>query len=329
MHKIEFINDIVIIYLLSPFNIIISLDSKEKSALKIIEYYVKLLADRSFTVSNPKKQNFAYGIDVSDKRGKVSLLVYFGKKGNKTVLQGDKESEIYKNVNDLIFGERLFTEKREVFNPKSYIGTDESGKGDYFGPLVIAGIFVNPGTSAELIKLGVRDSKTISDQQIKSLARDIKKITDKNFNIIVISPEKYNELHLKMGNVNKILGWAHARALENILNNCKTEEAVSDKFGNERLILDALQAKGKKIKLYQTSKAERYTAVAAASIIARDVVIRWFESNSKNIGFKIPKGASDAVESTAKNILKKYGEEKLNSLVKIHFKTSKKVFESI
>lgn len=305
------------------------MDSKEKSALKSIERYCKLLKENGLVVSSPRKQNFAYGIDVSNKKNKVTLLVYFGKKGNKTVLQGNRESEVYKSVNDLIFGERLFAEQREEFNPETYIGTDESGKGDYFGPLVIAGVFVNRSINAELIKLGVRDSKTISDWQIKTLARDVKKILNKNFDIVIISPEKYNELHVKMGNVNKILGWAHARVIENILNNCKTEEAVSDKFGNERLILDALQEKGKKIKLYQTSKAERYTAVAAASIIAREVVIRWFDSNSKKIGFEIPKGASGAVETTAKNILKKFGKDKVNSLVKIHFKTSKKVYKSI
>jgi ribonuclease HIII len=253
-------------------------------------------------------------------------LVYFGKKGNKTVLQGNKESEVYQNVNKLIFGEKLFSDEKVDFKPESYIGTDESGKGDYFGPLVIAGVFVNPSINEQLVNLGVRDSKTISDWGIKTLASSIKKLTKKNFDTVIISPDKYNKLHEKMGNVNKILGWAHARVLENILNNCIAENAISDKFGNERLILDSLQEKGKNLNLYQTSKAERYTAVAAASIIARDVVIKWFELNSKKIGTQIPKGASEAVEESAKKILKDLGAEKLKSLVKIHFKTSQRIF---
>ncbi len=302
------------------------MDNKEKSALKIIEHYRKLLADNGLKISSPQKQNYAYGIDVSNKNGKVSLLVYFGKKGNKTVLQGNKESEVYQNVNKLIFGEKLFSEEKVDFKPESYIGTDESGKGDYFGPLVIAGVFVNPSINEELVNLGVRDSKIISDWGIKTLASNIKRITKKNFDTVIISPDKYNKLHEKMGNVNKILGWAHARVLENILNNCIAENAISDKFGNERLILDSLQEKGKNLQLYQTSKAERYTAVAAASIIARDVVIKWFELNSKKIGVQIPKGASEAVEESAKKILKDLGAEKLKSLVKIHFKTSQKIF---
>ena len=131
-----------------------------------------------------------------------------------------------------------------------------------------------------------------------------------------------------MGNVNRILGWAHARVLENILKSCKATDAVSDKFGNEKLILDALQEKGKSLNLYQTSKAERYIAVAAASIIARDVVVRWFENTNRKIGIEIPKGASGEVEQAAKKILEKFSEEKLNSLVKIHFKTSKKILEN-
>jgi ribonuclease HIII len=305
------------------------LDYKEKSALKIIERYCKLLKEKGFVVSTPRKQNFAYGIEVSNRNNKISLLVYFGKKGNKTVLQGNNESEVYKNVRKLIFGEKLFSEEKEEFNPDYYIGTDESGKGDYFGPLVIAGVFVDPSINEQLINLGVKDSKTISDWGIKTLASKIKKIKNLNFNTVVISPDKYNKLHENMGNVNKILGWAHARVLENILNNCKAENAISDKFGSERLILDSLQEKGKKLKLYQTSKAERYTAVAAASIIARDVVIKWFELNSKKIGFPIPKGASKAVEVAAEKIIKNFDEEKLKLLVKIHFKTSQKIFRSI
>jgi ribonuclease HIII len=302
------------------------LDSREKSASKHIEYYRKLLIKNSLVVSSPRKQSYAYGIDISDNNEKVSLLVYFGKKGNKIVLQGNKDSQHYKNISKFIFGEKLFSEEKLDFKAETYIGTDESGKGDYFGPLVIAGVFVDPYIAEQLKDLGVKDSKTISDWQIKALAKKIKRITNKNFDAVVILPDKYNKLHEKMGNVNKILGWAHARALENILSKCKAENAVSDKFGNERLILDSLQEKGKNLNLYQTNRAERYVGVAAASILARDVVIKWFESNSKKIGFEIPKGASDLVEASARKIIKDFGEDKLKTLVKVHFKTSKKIF---
>lgn len=305
------------------------MESKESLALKILSGYNRQLIENGFAVSTPCRQNYAYSAEVSDTKDSVNLLVYFGKKGNKTVLQGNKESELYKKINKLIFGEKLFDETRLEFNSESYIGTDESGKGDFFGPLVIAGVFVDSAISNQLVKIGVRDSKMLSDFQIKKIARGIKKILKQRSGVIIISPKKYNELHIKMGNVNRILGWAHARVIENILNSFEVKDAVSDKFGNEKLILDALQEKGRSLNLYQTSNAERYTGVAAASVIARDVVVSWFESESKRIGIHIPKGASEEVEKAAKIILEKFGEEELNSLVKIHFKTSKKIFNDI
>jgi ribonuclease HIII len=287
-----------------------------------------LLEENGFTVSKPQKNKYSYNQVIKGIKEDIVLAVYFGKKGNKIVLQGNKESDTYTKVNNLIFGKKLFDEvedlskRKDEFQYKNYIGTDESGKGDYFGPLVIAGVYVNPDITEKLKKLGVRDSKTLSDRAIKDLSREIKQVCEQGFSTIMITPEKYNELHKKMGNVNRILGWAHAKVLENVLEICDVQTAISDKFGNEKLILNALQEKGRNLYLYQTTKAERYTAVAAASILARDVVVRWFESNSNTIGFILPKGASSAVEAAAKKILSKFGSEYLNKIAKVHFKTS-------
>jgi len=305
------------------------LESKESLALKILSGYSSLLAKNGFSVSVPSRQNYAYVAEVSEKRDSVTLLVYFGKKGTKTVLQGNKESELYKKINDLLFGEKLFNETKLESNDKEYIGTDESGKGDFFGPLVVAGVFVDSAISTQLAKSGVRDSKALSDSQIIKMAVEIKQSVKQRADIIIITPKKYNELHKKMGNVNRILGWAHARILENILNSYDVKYAISDKFGNEKLILDALQEKGRNLNLYQTTNAERFIGVAAASVLAREVVVRWFESESSRLGMQIPKGASIEVEKAAKIILEKSGEEVLNSLVKIHFKTSKKIFNDL
>jgi len=305
------------------------LNTLEKSAINISDKYRKLLGGNGFSVSEPQKKGYSYNLIINSVDGNLVLAVYFGKKGNKVVLQGNKETNSYFKISNLIFGEKLFngkiTDNRDEFRNKNYIGTDESGKGDYFGPLVIAGVFINPKMSEELIKLGVRDSKTLSDRAIKDLSLEIKKPIGKGFNVIVITPDKYNELHIKMGNVNRILGWAHAKVLENILEECEAETAISDKFGNEKLILNALQEKGRNLNLYQTTKAERYTAVAAASILARDVVVRWFEINSSKLGFTLPKGASPAVEAAAQKIIRMFGEEYLRKIAKIHFKTSQKV----
>jgi len=95
------------------------------------------------------------------------------------------------------------------------IGIDESGKGDYFGPLVIAAVFVDATTQGELKLMGVRDSKKLSDGRILELAPDIKTICPHS--VIAIGPQKYNELYAKIKNLNRLLAWGHAKALETLL----------------------------------------------------------------------------------------------------------------
>jgi ribonuclease HIII len=255
------------------------------------------------------------------------LHVFFGKKGNKILLQGNKELKLYKKVNEFIFGETLIPDDNTELEPSyPYIGTDESGKGDYFGPLVVAGVYTTPAVVSELTKLGIRDSKELSDNQIINFASQLKKMNQIAFDVVQISPEKYNTLYEKFGNLNRMMGWAHARVIENLLSKCDAGEVISDKFGNDKLILDALQEKGRTVKLTQVTKAERFTAVAAASIMARESVVKWFNSQSKKYKLDIPKGSSTDVEKFAKRFLEKYGEEVLKKMVKHHFKTSNRVF---
>ncbi|MGD1006012.1 MAG: ribonuclease HIII [Ignavibacteriaceae bacterium] len=263
---------------------------------------------------------------VKDKSDSIKLLVYFGKKGTKTILQGNINSGVYSEINKIVFGETLFKiDKPLTDEPEKYIGTDESGKGDYFGPLVICGVYVNKDTSSKLKKIGVRDSKELSDNAIRDITLRIKKIIDNSYDIIVITPGKYNILHEKMKNVNRILGWGHAKVLNNLLEKCEVKEAISDKFGNEKYIVNSLPDQWKNIELHQLTKAERYTAVAAASILARNIFCEWFEIQKRDLGIELPKGASSIVEETALKIKDKYGFDKLNELVKLHFRTTLKI----
>jgi ribonuclease HIII len=150
---------------------------------------------------------------------------------------------------------------------KGHIGTDESGKGDYFGPLVVAGLFLPAGQQDVLTEMGVRDSKKISDNRIREIAELLKK--GYKHSIVAIGPEKYNELYVKMRNLNRILAWAHSRAIENILEEVRCATAITDQFGDKLFITNALMKKGKTIELIQRPKAEEDLAVAAASILAR------------------------------------------------------------
>lgn len=203
------------------------------------------------------------------------------------------------------------------------IGIDESGKGDYFGPLVIAAVFVDATTQGELALMAVRDSKKLSDGRILEMALDIRAICPHS--LIAIGPPKYNELYAKIKNLNRLLAWGHAKALENLLGRVSCERAISDQFGDTQLILNALQEKGRRIVLEQRTKAESDLAVAAASIVARAEFLMRLKRLSDEVGTTLPKGASPAVELAAKMVVKKHGQERLSTVAKLHFKTTKAV----
>ena len=302
-------------------------NSFQKSALKEIENSSKMLTDHGFSVSIPDKKLYNYEVIVNSKNGQIKLQVYFGKKGIKKVLQGNVELKIYKEIDELLFGNKLFkNESGDEVNFKEYIGTDESGKGDYFGPLVVAAVYINDKIKIELERIGVKDSKLIFDNNIKILEPKIKKIIGEKFEIIHINPEKYNQLYESFGNLNKIMAWAHSKAIENLSLTTKCKNVISDKFGNEKLITEELRNKNIKINLYQTAKGERFTAVAAASILARAKVIDWFNVKSREVGYEIPKGANQAVNTTAELIHSKFNDKYLMKMIKFHFKNSKSIF---
>jgi ribonuclease HIII len=207
------------------------------------------------------------------------------------------------------------------------IGIDESGKGDYFGPLVIAAVFVDATTQSELTLMQVRDSKKISDGRILDMAPAIRTICPHS--IITIGPQRYNELYAKIRNLNRLLAWGHAKALETLLEKVSCGRAIADQFGDEQLILNALQEKGRTITLEQRHKAESDLAVAAASIVARAEFLVRLQRLSDEIGTTLPKGASPAVELAGRMIVKKHGEERLESVAKLHFKTTQAVLRKI
>lgn len=209
-------------------------------------------------------------------------------------------------------------------SPSSWIGVDESGKGDYFGPLVVAAVCVDEETAGMLRASGVRDSKTLSDRTIAELATDIQGLC--RTSVVAIGPAKYNELYAKFKNLNRLLGWGHARAIENVLESgCPAARAISDQFGDERFITDALMHKGRTIQLDQRPRGEEDVAVAAASVVARAEFVRRLERLSKDAGLELPKGASDRVEAAAKRLVRAKGREALAAFAKVHFKTTAKV----
>lgn len=222
----------------------------------------------------------------------------------------------------------------EVHDPESmqpHMGIDESGKGDLFGPLVIASVYTDARSVAVLKELGARDSKKISsDRTALQLAADIRKNLDGKFAIVTIGPEAYNRMYAKIGNVNRLLAWGHARAIENLLEKVPDcPRALSDKFGPVHRIERALMEKGKKIKMDQRTKAESDPAVAAASVLARAGFLHALRKMEKDLGVEtVPKGCSETVRKTAEKLVAEKGPAILLKTCKCHFRTIDQVLAS-
>jgi ribonuclease HIII len=203
------------------------------------------------------------------------------------------------------------------------IGIDESGKGDYFGPLVIAGVYVASEQEEELRAAGVRDSKALTDKKATVLAGQIRELCP--FTVVTIGPERYNSLHASLKNLNRLLAWGHARAIENLLEKVSCDRVVADQFGDERFLNSALMAKGRAIKLIQKPRAEEEIAVAAASIIARSEFLRRLHDLGTKYGVTLPKGASAAVIDAGKAFVQRHGADMLGHVAKLHFRTTESV----
>ncbi len=261
-------------------------------------------------------------------KDKLNIAVY--EKGPKVVLQGKGTQDFvtFRLEPEILGAAKLGYEEElnpEMFSP--HFGVDESGKGDFFGPLVIAGCYTDRGIARQLMDGGIQDSKKIgSDQRIRALAELIRRTHGAVHDVIVIGPERYNTLYQKFGNLNRLLAWGHARIIENLLErrpDCP--RALSDQFANPSLIKRALLEKGRGIQLDQRTKAESDTAVAAASILAREGFINWLATKGRELNKVLPRGASAQVKQIARELVAEKGATVLSLLAKTHFKTAAEV----
>jgi ribonuclease HIII len=264
-------------------------------------------------------------------KDKLTAAVY--EKGPKLVLQGKGTEEFIQfTLEPEILGEAKLGYE-EVHNPAMFaphFGVDESGKGDFFGPLVIAGVYTDLAITREFLQAGIQDSKRIgSDQRIRNFASLIRSTPGAVSSVVAIGPERYNVLYQKFGNLNKLLAWGHARVIENLLEakpDCP--RALSDQFANPRLIKQALMTKGQAIELEQRTKAESDLAVAAASILARERFIDWLRDARKTYGRELLRGVSEPVKQAARDLVAQHGPDVLSKIAKTHFKTAAEIAPS-
>ena len=259
------------------------------------------------------------------KKGKLNVAVYA--KGPKVLIQGkDTEDFITFILEPEILGEaKLGYEEEldpEMFAP--HFGIDESGKGDYFGPLVIAGAYTDAAVARALKAAGVMDSKRISSaRRIRELAAKIREVPGIATSVVAIGPERYNQMFGSFGNLNRLLAWGHAKVIENLAaQRPKCPRALSDQFARPEVLARALKQQGVDIQLDQRTKGESDIAVAAASILARERFIDWIDKTSSAGAITLPLGTSAAVIDAAKEIVSRHGAEALSKVAKLHFKTT-------
>lgn len=265
-------------------------------------------------------------------RPNLNLVFY---ESGKLVLQGKGTQEFVEFVLEPLILQQATLGYEEQLNPELLaprIGVDESGKGDFFGPLCVAGVYVNAEVVKEWKAAGVRDSKAIgSDKRINEIARIIRATRGCVYTVVPIGNEAYNRLYAKMRSVNSILAWGHARVIENLLGLAQKMipppvRAISDQFAHSKEVVQkAMMALGRDLQLVQRHKAEADLAVAAASILARDEFVTRLHRLGQQYGVHLPKGASVEVENAARAFIEKHGAANLGKIAKMHFRTAFRV----
>ncbi len=263
------------------------------------------------------------------KKGKLNISVY--EKGPKVLIQGkDTEDFIRFTFEPEVTGVAKLGYEEEVDDTGQFLphfGIDESGKGDFFGPLVVAGVYTDAEITRHLHKSGVMDSKRITTPAaIRKLAAVIKATPGIAFDVIAIRPERYNEIYGSFRNLNRMLAWGHATVIEELTKKVPgCPRALSDQFARADVLQTALKKKNIALKLEQRTKGESDTAVAAASILARERFIDWMDAATKKTGMKIPLGCSSQVVDAGKELVATHGKEVLGKFAKLHFKTTQQV----
>ncbi len=207
--------------------------------------------------------------------------------------------------------------------PAAWIGIDETGKGDYFGPLVTVAARVSLDQLGWLEELGVGDSKAISDANVVAIAAQLRDVIPHE--AVVLSPRKYNELYARFGNLNKLLAWCHAAAADALAARTDAELVLSDQFATAPLVPRYLKGAAKGLRYAQRTRAEEDPAVGCASIFARALFLSRMKALEREFGVQLHKGAGSPVLAAGRRLVRERGVEILSDVAKLHFKTTQQI----
>lgn len=208
-----------------------------------------------------------------------------------------------------------------------WAGVDESGKGDYFGPLVSAAVVVTPESAAELAAAGVRDSKKLTDKRVAALAPLVRE-TAASWKVTMVAPPDYNDVYARWRadgkRLNQMLAATHVESICAVLG-AQPAYAIVDQFADARVVDGAAEGRCGGLRIVQFPRAEADVAVAGASIVAREAFLDWMAEASERVGVTLPKGAGPHVVAAARALVEERGEEVLHDLAKLHFATTAQV----
>ncbi len=299
---------------------------------KIIEEYLANflpeLAQRGIRITGQRGINYGIQLNLSKEEQHSVLNIYYSEKRGLSKVLGGKDNKLKTELQEMI-KDKVESEGR-FHSWEHWIGSDECGKGDYFGALVVAAFALDSDMLEDLTDWGVMDSKSLTKTQITNIAQKLYSNYPSRISCIVLKPLKYNEIiadmQLQGKNLNDLLAWQHSTAILALLERIPNIQGILvDQFSRSKKVAHYLKKRDVSIPVEERPKAETDPAVAAASIIARYQFLQQREAMNNYYGMKFPLGSGKNVIETAKNFADKYGWNRLAEVAKLHFITSRSV----
>ena len=299
----------------------------EQFSAYLAEAKAKLFAE--LPIAAEKKINYGYQYTVKFAEAKLTLNIYNGKKGLNIVYSGD--SALAERAAALLEGRKAQAAAPATFVTDGlWAGSDESGKGDFFGSLVVAAVVVDNTTADKLRAAGVKDCKLLTDKKILEL-EDIIKASVVDYSVLELKPRVYNlryeQVAAQGGKLNQLLGYGHVAALSKVLEKHEDcHSALIDQFTTSMVNIRALKQRFPQCDVRQQPKAESNLAVAAASVLARAQFLHTMAALAAEAGVQeLPKGGGAQATACARELAAKYGKEALRNYVKLHFANYQRV----
>lgn len=299
----------------------------EQFSAYLAEAKAKLSAELPIVAE--KKINYGYQYTVKLAEAKLTLNIYNGKKGLNIVYSGD--SALAERAAALLEGRKAQAAAPATFVTDGlWAGSDESGKGDFFGSLVVAAVVVDNTTADKLRAAGVKDCKLLTDKKILEL-EDIIKASVVDYSVLELKPRVYNlryeQVAAQGGKLNQLLGYGHVAALSKVLEKHEDcHSALIDQFTTSMVNIRALKQRFPQCDVRQQPKAESNLAVAAASVLARAQFLHTMAALAAEAGVQeLPKGGGAQATACARELAAKYGKEALRNYVKLHFANYQRV----